>query len=60
MPFSIRPFRHFPVHCAVTYHRDTFLSLLLTYFSGFWLLITLLFLNSGPAHAEWVSLVENN
>jgi hypothetical protein len=38
MPFSIGPYRRFP----------------LTYFSGFWLLITLLVLSSGPAYAEWV------
>jgi hypothetical protein len=25
----------------------------LTYFSGFWALVTLLFLNSAPACAEW-------
>jgi hypothetical protein len=24
MPFSIRPFRRFPVHCAVTYHAGPF------------------------------------
>ena len=24
MPFSIRPHRRFPVHCAVTYHADPF------------------------------------
>jgi len=38
MPFSIRPHRRLP----------------LAYFSGFWLLITLLVLSSSPAHAEWV------
>jgi len=40
MPFSIRPFRRLP----------------LTYFLGFWSLITLLVLSSGPAYAEWMSL----
>jgi hypothetical protein len=59
MPFSIRPCRRFPVQCAVTYHADTFLTLPLTYFSGFWLLITLLFLSSGPAHAEWVKVSDS-
>ena len=24
MPFSIRPYRRFPVHCAVTYHAGPF------------------------------------
>ncbi len=24
MPFSIRPFRRFPVHCSVTYHVGPF------------------------------------
>jgi hypothetical protein len=38
MPFSIRPFRRLP----------------LAYFSGFWLVITLLVLSSAPAYAEWV------
>jgi len=47
MPFSIRPFRRFPV---------PFLKLLLAYCSGFWLLITLLVLSSVPAHAEWVAI----
>ena len=56
MPFSIRPFRRFPLHCAVTYNAGTLLKLPLVYCSGFWLLITLLVLNSGPAYAEWVSV----
>jgi hypothetical protein len=24
MPFSIRPYHRFPVHCSVTYHADPF------------------------------------
>jgi hypothetical protein len=40
MLFSIRRHRPFPV----------------AYFSGFWLLITLLVLSSGQAHAEWVQV----
>ena len=24
MPFTIRPYQRFPVHCAVTYHAGTF------------------------------------
>ena len=31
MPFSIRPFRRFPVHCAVTYNARLFLKLPLAY-----------------------------
>ena len=56
MPFSIRPFRRFPVHCAVTYNAGSFLTLPLAYFSGFWSLITLLVLSSGPAYAAWVAV----
>ena len=56
MPFLIRPSRRFPVHCVVTYHAGPFLKLPLAYFLGFWLLITLLFLSSVPAYAEWVAI----
>ncbi len=24
MPFTLRPFHRFPMHCAVTYHAGTF------------------------------------
>jgi len=44
MPFSIRPFRRFP----------------LTYFSGFMALIALLVLSSGPAYAEWEVVDKND
>jgi hypothetical protein len=54
MPFSISSFRRFPVQCAVTYNAGPFLKLL-TYFSGFGMLLTLL-VSSGPACAEWMSL----
>ena len=53
MPFTLRPFRRFPVQCAVTYYAGPFLKLPLTYVLGFWLLITLLVLSSVPAYAEW-------
>ena len=56
MPLTIRPHRRFPVHCSVTYNAEPFLKLPLAYCSGFWLLITLLVLNSVPAYAEWVGL----
>ena len=39
MPFSISPYRRFPVHCAVTYDAGQFLKLPLASCSGFWLLI---------------------
>jgi hypothetical protein len=54
MPFSIRPFRRFPVLCSVTYNAGPFLKLL-TCFLGFGMLLTLL-VSSGPACAEWMSL----
>jgi hypothetical protein len=60
MPFTLRPFRHFPMQCSVTYHAGSFLKLLLAYVLGFWLLITLLVLSSGPAYAEWVAVEKNN
>ena len=58
MPFSIRPFRRFPVHYSVTYNAGPFFKLPLAYLLGFWSLITLLFLNSVPAYAEWVAVEE--
>ena len=53
MPFTIRSYRRFPVPCSVTSNSDPFLKLPLTYLLGFWLLITLLVLSSGPVYAEW-------
>jgi surface-adhesin protein E len=58
MPFTIRPYRCFPVHCAVTYKAGLFLKLPLAYFWGFGLLITLLLFSSGPAFAEWAKMGE--
>lgn len=60
MPFSIRPFRRVPVQYAVMYHTRLFRTLPLTCASGFWLLITLLALGSGPAYAEWIPVEKNN
>lgn len=54
MAFSIRPFRRFPVQCAVTYNTGPFLKLL-TCVLGFGMLFTLL-VSSGPAYADWMSL----
>jgi len=56
MPLTIRPYRRLPVHCSVTYNAGPFLKLPLAYLSGFWSLITLLVLSSGPAYAEWVAV----
>lgn len=56
MRFTLRPYQRFPMHCAVTYNIGPFLKLPMAYFSGFWLLITLLVLSSGPAYAERVVL----
>ena len=54
MPFTIRPYRRFPVPCSVAYNAGPFLKLPLAYFLGFWLLITLLVLSSGTVYAGWV------
>jgi hypothetical protein len=35
MPFSIRPYRRFPVHCVVTYNAGPLFKLPLASFSGF-------------------------
>ena len=60
MPFSVRPHRHLPVQCSVTYNASPFLKLPLAYLSGFWLLVTLLVLGSGSAYAEWVKISSND
>ena len=60
MPFTNRPYRRFPVQCAVTYNVGPFLKLPLAYFSGFWSLITLLMLGSGPVYAELVLVSGDN
>jgi surface-adhesin protein E len=44
MPFTMRPYRRFPVQCVVSDH-----ALL-------WSLIVVLVLSSEPAYAEWVKL----
>jgi hypothetical protein len=60
MPFSIRPFRRFSVHCSVTSHAGPFLKLRLAYCSGVGSLITHLLLSSGPAYADWVETVQHD
>jgi hypothetical protein len=60
MPFSIRPFHRFPVHCSVTYHAGPSFKLPLAYCSGVGSLITLLLLSRGPAYADWVETVQHD
>ena len=54
MPYSICPFRRFPVQCPLTYPAGQFLSLVPLHSWGIWFFITLLVLSSGPSYAEWV------
>ena len=56
MPFTLRPYRRFPVQCAVTYNAGLCIKLTLVYFLGFGSLITLLLLSNGPAYAEWMRI----
>ena len=56
MSFLVRLHRRFLVPCADAYLAGPFLPLPLAYFSGSWLLITLLFLSSIPAYVEWVAV----
>jgi surface-adhesin protein E len=60
MPFTIRPFRRFPVQHTVAYHASPCFKLPLAYCSGFGLLLTLLVLSSGPAYGEWLWASANN
>ena len=60
MPFTFRPYRRVLVPCPVVNNAGSFPKLLLAYLMGFWLLITLLALSSGPAYAEWIAVDENN
>ncbi len=56
MSFLDCPHHRFPVPCAVTYHTGSFLKLPLVYFLGSWLLITLMFLSTVSAYAEWMAV----
>ena len=56
MPVVLRPSRLVLPPSSVTYNRGSFFTLPLAYFSGFWLSITLLFLSTVPAYAEWVAV----
>ena len=59
MPFSIRPFRRFPVQCSGPYHAGLFLTLQPAYFLSFGSVVTLLVLGHGLAYGEWVSVSGN-
>ena len=56
MPVVLRPSRRLPLPCSVRHRAGSFRTLPLAYLSGFWSLITLLFLSSAPAYAEWVAV----
>ena len=56
MPFVLRSYRRVSLQCSAAYNAGPLLMLPLAYFSGFWLLATLLFLSSVPAYAEWLAV----
>ena len=60
MLFTIRLFRRYPVCCLGTYHAGLRLEPPLTYVLGFWSLLTLLFLGSVPAYADWAAVGSND
>ena len=59
MPFTLRPCRRFPVHCAIMYNAGPSFKLPLAHVLSFGILLTLL-VSSGPAYAEWMSLGESD
>lgn len=52
MPFTLHAYQRF--QCSVTYPAGRCLNLRPRYCLGFWSLITLLALSSGPSYAEWM------
>ena len=56
MPVVLRPSCRLPLPCSVTYPTGSFRTPPLAYLSCFWSLITLLFLSSVPAYAEWMAV----
>ena len=54
MPIALGSFCRFSLQCPVTYSVRLLPKLPPASVSGFWALITLLFLSSVPAYAEWV------
>lgn len=53
MSITFRSYRRFPVPSSVACNSGPFPKLPLDYFLGFWFLITLLVLSSGPVYAGW-------
>jgi hypothetical protein len=58
MPVALRPYLRLPLRCLAMYmyKAGSFITLPLAYLSGFWALVTLLFLSSAPAYAEWMAI----
>jgi hypothetical protein len=56
MPVVLLPSHRVPLPSSVTCKAGSFRTLLLACLSGFWSLITLPFLSSVPAYAEWVAV----
>ena len=54
MPFIIRLYGHFPMPYSLAHNAGLFLKQPLACLLGFWVLLTLLVLGSGPVYAEWV------
>ena len=60
MPFTLRPYRRFPIQYSVRYHAVSLLTLPLAYFLGFGTLIALLALSSVPANAGWIVMEKDS
>jgi hypothetical protein len=56
MPVFLRPSHRVSLASSVTCKAGSLFTLRVTYFTGFWSLITILFLSSVPAYAEWVAV----
>ena len=54
MPFTIRPYSRVPVPCTAPHNAGSWLKQPMASLLGFWVLLTLLVLSSGPVYAEWV------
>jgi hypothetical protein len=54
MPVTIRPYSRIPVPCTAPHHAGSVLKPTMACLLGFWVLLTLLVLSSGPVYAEWV------
>jgi len=56
MPVVPLPSHRVSLASSVTCKAGSLFTLRVTYFTGFWSLITILFLSSVPAYAEWVAV----